>query len=291
MAGAAKGTGTGSQDRREATGPSRRRRPHTHGELDFTVTPVSVTPPRTWRRAAWFAVAASCAVLTVLVFAAARLTGGPLQRIDAFPGLPTGGLLTAQSPPRHSVPPPAVTTAPADQDGATASVDSAGDDAGNTTEDGDAQAGGGQARSTTTGTASPTGPGPRSQGVPPPTVSVLPATGRPPVTAADMVAATTLFYSQLPGNPDEAWAMLGSRAKAQGYDAFRGQWADAVDVQLRKVVVDPDDSTVLATVKVMTTDGAERVQRYQLVFRGAGSPVIDEITPISAEDEGNEPAK
>lgn len=274
-------TGTGPRDRLETGAPP-----------DFG-SPMSIVPPRTCRRAAWVAVAASCAILAALVFAAARLTGGPFQRIDAFPGLPTGGLLTAQ-PQRSAAHLGAATTAPADQDGAAASIDSADVDAGNAPGNGGPKDDTEQARPHLTETASPTDPGLRSQTGPPPMVTILPATGRPPVAPADLVAATTAFYSQLPDNIEGAWAMVAPRARAQGFEAFRTQWADTTDVQLKKMVVSPDDSTVLATVKLVTSDGSKRDQQYRMVFRGVGPPAIDEITPITADDEGDqgdEPAK
>src|ERR1043165_8076446 len=46
-------------------------------KFDLGSIPASVTPPRTWRKAAWFAVGASLAVVFGLAFAAAALVGSP----------------------------------------------------------------------------------------------------------------------------------------------------------------------------------------------------------------------
>lgn len=78
--------------------------------------PASVTPPRSWRRAAWFTVLASVAALVGLVVAGALLVGPSREhgRISAFPYIPDG-------PPRATIPDtttssPATATAPPPSD-------------------------------------------------------------------------------------------------------------------------------------------------------------------------------
>ena len=259
-----------------------RRRPQTLGDLDLAITPVSVTPPPTWRRAAWFSVGASCVVLTVLVFAAALLAERPFDRIDAFPGLPTGGLLTAQplGPPVHPVPagPPG-----AGGDGHTALGGQPGDGQGNGGPLGSDGSDDSDGRSSP-GSAGPTGEQARGDAPTAPMVTVMPTTGQPPpVTAEDLVAGTTRFYDQLPRNVDAAWAMVGPRVKVQGYDSFRKLWGDATEVRLQQIVVDADGSSVLATVQLVTADGVEHVQRFHLTFRKGRSMIIDDITPVTGD--------
>src|SRR5205085_12640098 len=58
--------------------------------FNIGLVPASVTPPRSWRHAAWFAVLSSAAVLVGLMVAAALV--GPSRsnsRIDALPGYPS----------------------------------------------------------------------------------------------------------------------------------------------------------------------------------------------------------
>jgi len=256
-------------------------------ELDLAVNPVPVTPPPTWRRTAWFAVGASCAVLTVLVFTAAGLAERPFDRTEAFPGLPTGGLLTAQplGPSGH----PAATTADPGSGGSAMP----GDQTGAST---DATAGGGPAGSERDGTHS-TGAWPattarqsRGSSTSPPVVSVKPTTGRPPpVPADDLITATEAFYDLLPMDVDLAWDMVGPQVKSRGYDAFRRQWGDARQVELRQIVVDADNSSVLATVRLVAADGTEYVQLFELDLRRHNSLIIDEIVLVS--DEGRKPAR
>ncbi|RCW46677.1 hypothetical protein DFQ14_10113 [Halopolyspora algeriensis] len=61
-------------------------------KFDLGTVPASVTPPPTWRRAAWFAVASSAATLGGLMFATAALMGNTtsIQGLD-LPSRPRGG--------------------------------------------------------------------------------------------------------------------------------------------------------------------------------------------------------
>lgn len=270
--------------------------PDPFDDLDLVITPVSVTPPRTWRRAAWFAVGASCVVLTVLVFAAARLAGpeSPFDRLDAFPGLPTGGLLTAQ-PPEPPVPTRTADTTTAEEQSQTvlgaptsAGITRAGGQPGQVDVNQPGGPGPGQPSRTT-------GPTPTSRNsfenpTTSPTVSLLPTTGSPPVTAESMISATRRFYNALPKDLDTAWSMVGPRVKVQGFENFRRQWSNATEVTLQQVLVNANDSSVLATVHITGTDGGQYVQHFRLVFRQGNMLTIEEIQPTDG-DGGNKPVR
>ncbi|WP_091574601.1 hypothetical protein [Actinokineospora alba] len=60
-------------------------------KFDLGSIPASVTPPRTWRHAAWFAVAATLLVMVGLTYAAVTLVTNPRKPevVDALPGLPS----------------------------------------------------------------------------------------------------------------------------------------------------------------------------------------------------------
>src|SRR6266545_4477007 len=60
-------------------------------KFNLGTIPASVTPPRTWRRAAWFAVGTAGFVVMALGFAAIQLVGNPKRNytIDALPGQPS----------------------------------------------------------------------------------------------------------------------------------------------------------------------------------------------------------
>ncbi|MCA1655277.1 MAG: hypothetical protein LC635_02215, partial [Pseudonocardiaceae bacterium] len=69
-------------------------------KFDLGTVPASVTPPRSWRRAAWFAVGTSAAVVLGLAVASAELMGRPVEgpMIDALPAYPTGPLTLEKLP-------------------------------------------------------------------------------------------------------------------------------------------------------------------------------------------------
>src|SRR5919198_328409 len=69
-------------------------------KFNLGTIPASVTPPSTWRRAAWFAVGTATFVVLALGFAAFRLVGTPrrTQVIDALPGQPSQQLLITDLP-------------------------------------------------------------------------------------------------------------------------------------------------------------------------------------------------
>lgn len=64
------------------------------GTFDLGSVPASVTPPRSWRRAAWFATASSGGVVVALLFAGSALVGKPAPDEAGtgwVPGLDGGG--------------------------------------------------------------------------------------------------------------------------------------------------------------------------------------------------------
>lgn len=76
-------------------------------DFDLGMVPASVTPPRTWRHAAWFAVISSAATLGGLMFATTALVGnspGTQAPVHEFPDEPRGGHYP--SLPVHDVTPP-----------------------------------------------------------------------------------------------------------------------------------------------------------------------------------------
>lgn len=248
---------------------------------------------RTWRKAAWLAVGASTVAVLVLVVAAARIAGpeSPFQRIDAFPGLPTGGLLTARPPATPTTQQPQPSTTPG---AAGTAVPSSQPIAGVERSDGQGPLShpgpvDGPGRPTRTTAPTPSG---FDTGEPssPPSVSVLPSTGVPLVTAADLIAATTQFYDALPGDPQSAWNLLGTKLREEGFDNFRRQWTNVAAVKAMQLVVNSDASSVLATVRMVTVNGGDFVRNFELVFgRESGVLVIDDIRPVG--DTGNEPAR
>src|SRR5690349_1480007 len=73
-------------------------------KFNLGTIPASVTPPRTWRRAAAFAVGTAVFVVLALCIAALRLVGSPRRShtIDALPGQPSQQLLITDLPVQQS---------------------------------------------------------------------------------------------------------------------------------------------------------------------------------------------
>jgi hypothetical protein len=261
-------------------------------------TPVSVTPPSSWRKAAWFIVGAASIVLVVLVFAAMRLAGPEdrIGRIDAFPGLPTGGLLTPQQP--EAAEPAATAEPPApDEPGSSPSVESApGGDGGATVP----QAPGGTepgrpGENRPPGQSGGSGGGSRpTEGRPEPTGGAQPTSPGTTDVEENVVDSTHRFFGFLPHDLEAAWEMVSPRVRVLGFEAFREQWGQYSDVRLQHVEVGTDGTTVVATLQVTEHKGETWTQRWKLSYRFSETLVIDEVTMIEGaanEPGGNQPLK
>src|SRR5688500_14770073 len=75
-------------------------------KFNIGLVPASVTPPRTWKRAAWFAVVSSVLVLVGLSIAAAKLVGGGgTVETVGLPGYPSDVPFISALPTGSSIPP------------------------------------------------------------------------------------------------------------------------------------------------------------------------------------------
>lgn len=258
------------------------------GDADWTLEP---TPsPSSWRTAAWLAVAVTSVALIVLVFAAVRLAGpdGRIGRIESFPGLPTGGLLTPQQP-SAGVPAASPTAGATGHQRTTVTAQSRPEQGGPATvpgsqvrtRPGDPQptGGGGGGQQPTTDPAQPTG-----------------TTASPSVTEAqaDVVASTYEFFGFLPGDLESAWNMMSPRVQLQGFEEFRLYWNQYSDVELQYVTVGADGTTVVATVNVTEHKGETSSQRWKLIYQLGETVVIDEATLLERgplDPGGNKPFK
>ncbi|GGM58810.1 hypothetical protein GCM10012275_32490 [Longimycelium tulufanense] len=89
--------------------------------FDLGTVPASVTPPRSWRRAAWFSVSASCAVLAALTAIGSTVVPTRShQRLEGMPGYPSAfpfpshpDFAPVPADRHRRLPPPARTPAPA----------------------------------------------------------------------------------------------------------------------------------------------------------------------------------
>jgi hypothetical protein len=250
--------------------------PEPFAGIGLAAAPVSVTPPSSWRKAAWFIVAACSVVLVVLVFAAVRLAGpdGRFGKIDAFPGLPTGGLLTPQPPSSDTLAEP--TSEAAEEPRPDSAEPSLGPDSGSET----ALPPGDPAR------PGPEQPGQGGGGDPtegPPSVNTAPPPEDPPIQVDELLGATQQFFDVLPENIEAAWQMMSPQARSHGPDKFDKHWRKFRDVQLQSTSVDVGRSTVTAVVFVTGKNGKTATQRWKLTYRQEGSLAIDDAV---LEDNG-----
>ncbi|ONI83881.1 hypothetical protein ALI22I_36245 [Saccharothrix sp. ALI-22-I] len=232
-------------------------------KFNIGLVPASVTPPRTWKRAAWFAVLSSAGVLVGLAIAAAELVGSnnPVERIG-MPGYPTDvPLLT-----RFATSGPPTTTAgrkkaEAVSDGLFAPTDAGGHTA---APDGDSSTG-----PTTIGAAGPTTA---------PHVTTVPAQSQPVVDAEAMAMNTELFYEEVATDTDFALTMVSDEFQSTG-EALLERFADVALIEVTEISVDPAKGITVSTLQVTRKDGSTTTEKRELVFTTVGVPLIDDERP------------
>ncbi|WP_344858479.1 hypothetical protein [Amycolatopsis ultiminotia] len=261
------------------------------GKFDLGSVPASVTPPKTWRKAAWFATGASGAVVVGLLFAGTFLVGGPATSSNAldggWPGRQNGGNpdLSALVPETKPQGGPAGAT----QDHHTS---------GTTPEDTPAD----QARNTT-GTESSTGPtgessssGPATDGsASSPTTTGSPSSSeppqKPPVTAAARETKPSVYYAKhdtktmgdnsetffntVTTDPGAASSVTSGDLEQQGPQGLRKRYSDVAYFEVKKVTIDPDHNTTVNTVEVTHEDGSKSTEQQTLTFDDDGKITDD----------------
>jgi hypothetical protein len=230
-------------------------------KFNIGLVPASVTPPRTWRLAAWFSVLSSAGVLVGLAVAAASLVGtnGPAERIG-LPGYPTDvplltGFATTPPPPTHST-----ARRPAAEAVANGLVAASGQRA----------APDGSPVHRTGGT-----PGPDTS----PVVTTVPAAAQPVVDAETIAENTELFYEGVAASSDSALTLLSDAFRAAGEVLLEEEFADVSLIEVREITVDPTRGVTVSTLDVTRKDGSRTTQKRELVFTTGGVPLIDHERP------------
>ncbi|WP_406640700.1 hypothetical protein [Amycolatopsis sp. WGS_07] len=266
------------------------------GTFDLGSVPASVTPPKTWRKAAWFATGASGAVVVGLLFAGTFLVGGPTATTtDAvggggWPGRQNGGNpnLSALIPNgQHggvggNVPRSGTSTSPDGvtsdngthpQQGASASSSASSSSAGKTT-----------ASSPDTGSTSsgPTTTDSPSSSEPPEKPPVTPAqreTKEPPYFTANdpnkMGNNSETFFNNVTTDPSKASAVTSGDLKQEGSQGLRKRYADVAYFEVKKVTIDPEHGTTVNTVEVTHQDGSKSTEQRTLTFDDNGKITDD----------------
>ncbi|MEU6129311.1 hypothetical protein ABZ805_09080 [Saccharopolyspora sp. NPDC047091] len=253
-------------------------------KFDLGMVPASVTPPRSSRRAAWFAVLSAGAVLSGLLLIATTLVS-PTTSIDALqlPRMPRATQFPAPAPEPHArhphtqrpdaladrvpgpgiAPPPGpaqpeapgaadLPPAPAPEHGAPGPVPGAGD------------------------YPAPVDEAPEAAPQAPPRPPA-PVTYRDELLSfADpqLVAARSADYFGAISSHDLAGAYAGTtgRLRAAGFDAFAERYRDAAAVEV--LSVSATSASTVTTLRITGADGSVREQQRRLRFTPGANPRV-----------------
>ncbi|MGW4524389.1 hypothetical protein [Amycolatopsis sp. NPDC004378] len=241
----------------------------------FTIgsVPASVTPPKTWKKAAWFATGASGAVVVGLLFAGSYLVGKP-PADDAVQGAWPGyqGAPTVIDP---SGEPPTDSR----QGGSAAGPDSS------SRPDKEAGRTSGGGAGPVDGVAPPppaSTDGPRTTDT---TTSPSAAPQKPPVTPAQRETpakapwwysfppdAQTMgdnsekFFNTVTTDPATASSVTTGQLHDQGAQALAERYAGIAYFEVKKVSIDQQRGVTVNTVEITHTDGSKTMEQRTLTF-------------------------
>jgi hypothetical protein len=254
------------------------------GSFDLGSVPASVTPPRTWRKAAWFATASSGGVVVALLFAGSALVGKPApdQAGDAWiPGL-GGGLPTVEG--ERVVPGPADRTSDTVTSGRHAAPDPT------TSTDPDRRPDSLRAPGSTTvdntagTTVAPTGSaGARPGTTQPPTTTPIPV--KPQATPAPydadpwrfqfaqadpqtLAKNSQAYLDSVTQDPQAAYAMTTGELQQEGTQGLERKYADVAYFVVQHVHVHQYDGKTVCTVTLVRKNGSQSTEQHTLTFDG-----------------------
>ncbi|OXM42696.1 hypothetical protein CFP75_41485 [Amycolatopsis alba DSM 44262] len=254
--------------------------------FDLGSVPASVTPPKTWRKAAWFAAAASALVVVGLLFAGSFLVGKPApeqQSQGGWPGYRGGSPLTNEGLAGNPATPPPGGAAGNPSDSATDS--SAKDDRSSSN-----SATSADSENTGNSESRPGSGGPVTTGQPTSSSSERPQ--KPPVMPAARTTTTSPWYASQPDaqamgdntetflnavttNPQEAAAVTSGGLREEGAQGLRERYADVAYFEVKKVSIDQRRGVTVNTVEVTHKDGTKTMEQRTLTF-GDDDKIVDD---------------
>ncbi|MBB2933936.1 hypothetical protein FHX82_000956 [Amycolatopsis bartoniae] len=256
------------------------------GSFDLGSVPASVTPPRTWRKAAWFATASSGGVVLALLFAGSALVGKPTpdQAGDAWipglgGGLPTlGGERVVPAPDGGGYSSEPSNGRPAGESSTSSSAETTAPlpesirEPDGTTSEGSVNS---PVTPTRTTSGTPAGQEPTTTPVP-----VKPAPTSAPYDADPfrfripqgdpkvLAQNSQRYLDTVTEDPQAAYAMTTGELQQEGAEGLEQKYADVAYFQVQHVQVHQYDGTTVCTVKLVRKNGtADTVQRT-LTFEG-----------------------
>ncbi|SEP90723.1 hypothetical protein SAMN05216188_101870 [Lentzea xinjiangensis] len=237
-------------------------------KFNIGLVPASVTPPRTWKRAAWFAVVSSVLVLVALSVAAAKLVGGGGEvETVGLPGYPSDVPLISALPTGRTSPSATGARPSAAGTGTGAPVPGA-------SSPGEASPGSaspGASRSTGQGSATSA----RPPATAPPVITTLPVTQAPAVDGAAIAQKTEHFYREMATNADTALALTTDTVRSNADTLLEGRLGDISAIEVKEIVVDPGRGLTVSVLRVTTKDGAVNTEKRELSFTLGDLPLIN----------------
>ncbi|MFF5986404.1 hypothetical protein [Prauserella flavalba] len=249
------------------------------GKFDLGSVPASVTPPKSWRKAAWFATISSGGVVVAMLVAGTVLVGQPPAERAAIEGWPDrhGGVAPllpheGYAEDDQSVTDDATPTSSADDSSSSPSSE----------EDPDTPAGlrsssevdetttpeQGSSRPTLTTSAGPTTSELRKPPVTPaPTSRAKPRYITAPPYDADQLGQTSQdFFNTVTEDPATAYAMTTGELAAEGEEGLRQKYANVAYFEVKHVYIDQNEGYTINTVEVTHPDGTTTEETRKLVF-------------------------
>jgi hypothetical protein len=217
--------------------------------------PASVTPPRSWRRAAWFTIVASAAALLGLLAVGAVLVGPvrPTGGIGAMPDFPSGVPLAAIASPTSIRWSDTHPTTVADL-------------------------------SDTTRLA----PHHRPAAAPPATTASTQATapvidtipvgttmiGEPVIDPTKLIKTTQTFFAEVTSNAQAAADLTAQAVHDDALALIHLKYGDISSIQIQSIALDPNSGLTVSVLRLVARDGSTTTQQTTLRFTLADDPKI-----------------
>lgn len=247
-------------------------------KFDLGNVPASVTPPRSWRKAAWFATMSSCGVAVALVLAGSYLVSQQPQtnaEVDGWTGFHGKPPITHdegladRGPEDEDATRTKSGTSKTPQRIADVADVSDSSSAGNSTPGSTTSQQGSSAPqpSPSEGASSPA---PEPPEKPPPTPAPREvkrdAFYNFPPDAQTMGDRSETFLNEVTENPEVAHAQTGGKLHDQGADALAEKYSDVAYFEVKRIYIDQQNRVTVNTVEVTYTDGSTETQQCTLRF-------------------------
>jgi hypothetical protein len=232
--------------------------------------PASVTPPRSWRRAAWFTVVASVAALAGLLAIAALLVGPARDtgRITALPYFPDGKPLASIGGESSSVP---IRSAPVTPD----STPRTGPVTGHTaTTARHAWSGTAPTHGVSHGRGSTTTRTHAPVAGTPPLVTTVTSVGDPVVDPTKLIKRTRTFFAEVTSDAQAAADLTTGTVHDDAVALIRQQYGDFSTIDIQRISLDPSSGLTVCVVRATGKDGGTQTRQITLRFTLDGDPKI-----------------